>query len=284
MACLVPFILHRPAAAIALAPGEWVEGEWRDRGEPYRVRRENPAAALGPKVKRFPIMTLVFREGARLEQGFFPSGYQGAASVDGIGPGVGMGTEVVAVAHAEFGTDPELVAGAGSGEPAGEKIFGEGEVVLKFRSGGAAAVGNGNLTVMAVERPEMKHLGVLDKLRPSEQTGGEGGRHQMFGYSEVGMIPSHGEKLAGSFLIEAGDLGKFFRSLGGRIPVGLDVDGQAQLTRGAEQGDGGAGGLAGGRIVIEELEVDELDAEVALLAEAGQGSGHTLGVEAAHED
>ena len=48
-------------------------------------------------------------------QGALPGSEEFGAGADGVGPGVGIGADMVAVAHAEFGADPQLVAGARSG-------------------------------------------------------------------------------------------------------------------------------------------------------------------------
>ena len=190
---------------------------------------------------------------------------------------------MVAVAHAEFGADPQLVAGAGAGQPAGEKILGKHEVVAEFRGERAATVGDGHLAMLAVERAQVKHLRMLDELRPDEEAGGVVGRQHVLGNGEMGVIPSDGQELAGGATIEAGDLVEFLRSLGRGVAVGLDVDGDAELAGLADELHRDAGGGGGRGVVVEELDVDETHAEIALGDEAGDGIGDALGVEAAHE-
>lgn len=112
-------------------------------------------------------------------QGALPGSEEFGASADGVGPGVGIGADMVAVAHAEFGADPQLVAGAGAGQPAGEKILGEHEVIAELRGERAATVGDGDLAMLAVERAQVEHLRVLDELRPDEQASGIIGRQHV---------------------------------------------------------------------------------------------------------
>ena len=196
---------------------------------------------------------------------------------------MGIGAHVVTVAHAEFGADPELVAGAWSGEPAGEKILGEHEVIAEFGCEGAATVGDGDLAVLAVERPQVKHLRVLDKFRPDEEACGVVGRQHVLRNGEVGVVPGDRQEFAGGAPVESGDFVEFLRCLGGGVAVRLDVDRHTQLAGLADEFDGDAGGGGGRRVVIEELDVDETHTEIALGDETGKGVGNALGVEAAHE-
>ena len=126
------------------------------------------------------------------EEGALPGPEEFGAGADGVGPGVGIGADVVAVAHAEFRADPECVAGARSGEPAGEEIFGEHEVVAEFRGEGATTVRDGDLAMLAVKGAQVEHLRVLDELRPDEQAGGIIGRQHVLRDGEVRVIPGDG--------------------------------------------------------------------------------------------
>ncbi len=212
-----------------------------------------------------------------------PRAEEFGAGADGVGPGVGIGADVVAVAHAELGTDPEFVAGAGAGEPAGKEVFGEREIVAKLRGECAAAIGDGDLAMLAVEGAQVEHLRVLNQFRPDEQAARVVGRQHVFRDGEVRVVPSHGEKFARGAAVKAGDLVEFLGRLGGGVAVGFEVNTDAECAGGAEELDGDARGGGGRRVMIEQLNVNETDAEVALGAQARQGIGDALRVEAAHE-
>ena len=85
----------------------------------------------------------------------------------------------------------------------------------------AATVGDRDLAVVAVERPEVDLLRALDEFRRHEKPLPEG-RREMFHHREVGKIPCHRQDLSGGFEIALGDGVSFFRRLGAGVSVDFD--------------------------------------------------------------
>ena len=77
--------------------------------------------------------------------------------------------------------------------------------------------------MLAVKRPEVEHLGVLNRLRPSQQARRVVLWHDMLRDREVGVIPRDGHNLARGPTVKPGDLGEFLRGFGGGIAVNFDV-------------------------------------------------------------
>ena len=104
--------------------------------------------------------------------------------------------------------------------------------------------------MLTIEGAQMKHLGVLNRLGPGQQTGGIIFRQHVLGDGEVRMIPRHGHDLAGGLAVKARDLREFLRSLGGGVAVHFNVLAETEPLREFDESYGERGRLCGWRVVI----------------------------------
>ena len=105
--------------------------------------------------------------------------------------------------------------------------------------------------MLTIEGAQMKHLGVLNRLGPGQQTGGIIFRQHVLGDGKMRMIPRHGHDLAGGSAVEARDLRELLRSFGGGIAVHFNVHAEAKPLREFDEPHGERGRLGGWRVVIE---------------------------------
>src|ERR1700733_4006153 len=101
----------------------------------------------------------------------FPQPADLRAQYFGVLPRIGEGRErVAAFDRPKFGADEDLaIIGCVPRKPAFEKSLCKRQPVAEFLRKRTAAVGNGNLHMMAVEGAEVKLLRVLDQLRPTQE-------------------------------------------------------------------------------------------------------------------
>src|SRR6185312_1499059 len=93
---------------------------------------------------------------------------------------------ITAIHRAEFGTDKDLASGiAILLQPALEHSFGEGKPLLHLPSQIASAIGDGNLSMVAVEWTEMKLLRPLDQVGPDEEPRREVFGNEVFDHSKM---------------------------------------------------------------------------------------------------
>ena len=65
--------------------------------------------------------------------------------------------------------------------------------------------------------------------------------------------------------------------------MGLDVYAQPEAARGPDELHGDPGGVRGRGVVIQQLDVDEVDAKIPLRPKPGERLRHGAAVEAAHQ-
>ena len=169
------------------------------------------------------------------------------------------------------------------GLPETQGGFDEDEVGLDLGCEGAA-VGHGDLAMVAVEGTEVNLFGVLEEIGVGEQAFDVVGGAEMLHRSEVGKIEVELQEPAGGAVIAFGDLVGFLGGLGAGVAVHLEVENDAaDFSADALEFDPLAGGESGRGVVVVKLDIDVRGAGVFLLLDKLGVAGGLAGGNEAEE-
>jgi hypothetical protein len=137
--------------------------------------------------------------------------------------------------------------------------------------------------MMAIERAEMKLAGALNQIRADQQPLGEG-RREMFDDRDVRKVPGQWQQLAVDTLVAIGERIDFFGCL--RAGVAVDFDRRFDAERAAlvHQPESHADGVAAGRIMIAELDINVTSPGLFVLLEQSAEFVRLGGRKVAHDD